>query len=108
MEFSRVIAIIRPEVINKVVEKLHSIEVPGINTTQVKAYDDYVNYYTEDWMVTHTRVEVLVAEMDAEEVAEAIMSAAHTGLEGDGIVSISPVSALYHIRTKEKCSSKPC
>jgi len=37
-----------------------------------------------------------------------VMEAAHTGLEGDGIVAVLPVETVYHIRTKEKCDYEVC
>jgi len=36
------------------------------------------------------------------------MDAAHTGMIGDGIVAISPVETVYHIRTRQKCSFDAC
>jgi len=45
---------------------------------------------------------------DYQAVAEAIMKAAHTGLDGDGIVAVLPVESVYHIRTREKCQYDAC
>lgn len=36
------------------------------------------------------------------------MDVAHTGVQGDGIVAISPVETIYHIRKKEKCEYDAC
>ena len=44
----------------------------------------------------------------ADEIAVAIMEAAHTGREGDGIVAVLPVEDVYLIRTKEKCQDEVC
>jgi nitrogen regulatory protein P-II 1 len=108
MKFSKVTAIIQPDRLNKVEQKLHSINVPGMSISQVKGYGEYADFYTTDWMVTHTRIEVFVSTEQAESVAEAIMSAAYTGCEGDGIICISPVESVYHIRSRKKCDTKPC
>ena len=108
MKFSKVTAIIQPDILNKVEQKLHSINVPGMSISQVKGYGEYADFYTNDWMITHTRVEVIVEAQQAESVAEAIMSAAHTGCDGDGIISISPIESVYHIRSRKKCETKPC
>ena len=108
MEFSKVTAFIWPDQVNKVEKALHAINVPGMSISQVKGYGEYADLYTTDWMVTHARIEVIVGADQAENVAEAIMSAAYTGSPGDGVISISPVESVYHIRTKKKCSKKPC
>jgi nitrogen regulatory protein P-II 1 len=108
MEFRRVTAIIRPGVLEKVEEALQGLGVPGVSVTKVKGYGEYADFFTPDWMLTHVRVEVFIGLHRADEVAQAIMHAAHTGMVGDGIVAISPVEAVYHIRTREKCEYDAC
>jgi nitrogen regulatory protein P-II 1 len=82
--------------------------VPGISVTKVKGFGEYVNFYQPDWLCTHVRIEVFTSTLKADEIAEAIIDAAHTGLDGDGIVAILPVESVYHIRTKEKCQYDTC
>lgn len=108
MEFRKVTAIIRPDCLEKVEKALQALEVPGISVTKVKGYGEYANFYTPDWMLTHARVEVFIGQHRAEQVARAIMDAAHTGMEGDGIVAVLPVESVYHIRTREKCEHDVC
>ena len=108
MDFRIVTAIIRPDLLEKVEKALQALNVPGVSVTKVKGYGEYANFYTPDWMVTHARVEVFIGQHRAEEVARAIMDAAHTGMEGDGIVAVLPVESVYHIRTREKCKHDVC
>lgn len=108
MDFRKVTAIIRPDALEKVENALKSLSVPGVSVTKVKGYGEYMDFYTPDWMCSHVRVEVFIGQHRAEAVAEAIMQAAHTGLEGDGIVAVLPVEAVYHIRTREKCKIDAC
>lgn len=108
MEFRRVTAIIRPGVLERVEEALQALGVPGVSVTKVKGYGEYADFFTPDWMLTHVRVEVFIGRHRAEEVANTIMNAAHTGMLGDGIVAISPVESVYHIRTREKCEYDAC
>lgn len=108
MEFRKVTAIIQPHTLEKVERALRALHVPGVSVTKVKGFGEYADFYTSDWMVTHVRVEVFVGEGRAEEIASAIMNAAHTGIEGDGIVAILPVETVYHIRTKRKCKRDVC
>jgi len=108
MEFRKVTAIIRPDSLEKVEKALQVLSVPGVSVTKVKGYGEYANFYTPDWMLTHARVEVFLGQHRAEEVARAIMDAAHSGMEGDGIVAVLPVETVYHIRTREKCKIDVC
>jgi nitrogen regulatory protein P-II 1 len=108
MEFCKVTAIIRPDRLEQVEQALQVLKVPGVSVTRVKGYGEYADFYTPDWMLTHVRVEVFIGQHRAEGVAEAMMEAAHTGLEGDGIVAVTPVESVYHIRTREKCRYDAC
>ena len=108
MDFRKVTAIIRPDSLEKVEKALQALSIPGVSVTKVKGYGEYANFYAPDWMLTHARVEVFVGQHRAEEVAKAIMDAAHTGIEGDGIVAVLPVESVYHIRTREKCKHDVC
>jgi nitrogen regulatory protein P-II 1 len=102
MKFRRVTAIIRPDMLGRVEEALQALGVPGVSVSKVKGYGEYADFYTQDWMLTHVRVEVFTAQHHADEVVRGIMDAAHTGMEGDGIVAVSPVESVYRIRTRQK------
>jgi nitrogen regulatory protein P-II 1 len=108
MEFCKVTAIVRSSVLERVENALKATNVPGVSVTKVKGYGEYADFYRPDWMVSHVRVEVFIGRHRAETVARAIMEAAHTGLEGDGIVAVLPVESVYHIRTREKCRYDAC
>jgi nitrogen regulatory protein P-II 1 len=108
MDFRKVIAIIRPECLERVEQALQALHVPGVSVAWVKGYGEYKDFYTPDWMGSHLRVEVFVGQHQAEAVANALLQAAHTGFEGDGIVAVSPVESVYHIRTRKKCTYDVC
>jgi len=108
MDFCKVTAIIRPDYLEKVEKVLQALGVPGLSVTKVKGYGEYVDFYTPDWMCTHVRVEVFIGQRRGDEVARAIMEAAHTGMIGDGVIAVSPVECVYHIRTRQKCTYDAC
>jgi len=108
MSFAKITAIVRPSTVDAIEALLHEEGVPGMSIGHVKGYGDYADFYRNDWMVSHVRIEIFIAESRAEKVAEKIMDAAHTGLEGDGLVAIQPVSAVFHIRTKKRCAEDAC
>ena len=108
MNFRKVTAIIRPECLEKVEESLRKLNVPGVSVTKVKGFGEHANFFEKDWLCSNVRVEVFIGVGQAENVAKEIMNAAHTGIEGDGIVAVLPVESVYHIRTKEKCDYEVC
>lgn len=108
MNFRKVSAIIRPERLETVEESLKALSVPGVSVSRVKGFGEQANFFRADWLCQHVLVEVFIGADKADKVAEAIMDAAHTGYEGDGIVSVLPVESVYHIRTKQKCQYDAC
>ncbi len=108
MNFRKVTAIFRPDRLEAVEESLRNLDIPGVSVTKVKGFGEYANFYQTDLLSTHVRIEVFISKMKADEVAEAIMEAAHTGIDGDGIVAVLPVESVYHIRTKKKCEIEVC
>ncbi len=98
----KIVAIIRNEALEKVEGRLVDMRVKGISVTSVKGYGEYANFFNPDWMVTHSRIEIFAEQARVEEIAAAIIDAAHTGMEGDGIVAIIPVEKLYRIRTRSE------
>jgi len=108
MEFAKITAIVRPECLQRVEGRLQALGVPGMTVSQVRGFGDYADLYRSDWMVSHVRIEIYTRAADAEHLAEQIMETAHTGLEGDGLVAIEPVAALYHIRLRKRCRDEAC
>ena len=108
MNFVKIVAIIRPEMLENVEEMLRRHNVPGVSVMRIKGYGEYENFFRHDRMVEHVQLEVFIGKKRTTEIAEKIMEAAHTGSEGDGIVAVIPVEDVYHIRTKQKCGDEVC
>ena len=89
-------------------ERLKDLNVPGLSVSRAKGFGDYADFYKRDWMVGHVRIEVFIGADRAEAVAEAIVETTHTGLDGDGLVAVTPVSQVWHIRTRRKCGDDAC
>ncbi|MEA3247396.1 MAG: P-II family nitrogen regulator [Gemmatimonadota bacterium] len=102
----KVTAIFRAGRLRAVEDAVLALKVPGISVTRVKGFGEYRNMYAADLLDEHIRVEIFLPRGQAYRVAEAIADAAHTGIEGDGIIVVLPVEALYHIRNKEQIHSR--
>jgi nitrogen regulatory protein P-II 1 len=105
MEWRKITAIIRGDKLEAVEQRLTKLGVRGISITRGKGYGEYANFFSRDWSVTHARIEVFNTASRAEEIAQAIMEASHTGSAGDGIVAILPVERIYRIRSKAEVRS---
>ena len=99
MELRTVTAIIRSSSLIQVEERLQEMNVRGLSVSNVKGYGEYANFFTHDWQVTHSRIEIFTEKSNAEGIARAIMETAHTGMSGDGFIAILPVEKLFRIRT---------
>ncbi len=83
--------------LEKVERALQALGVPGLTVNRVKGYGVYKNFYQRDWLVTHARIQVYVREQRVQEVVNAIMDAAHTGDEDDGVIVVTPILHFYRI-----------
>ena len=98
--FCKVTAIIRCDALEKVEYRLQELDVHGYSVMQVKGCGEYTDFYSHDCMTAHARVEIFISAQRAEVIAQAIMDAAHTGVEGDGIVAVLPVDKVYRVRLR--------
>ena len=104
-----VVAIVRPEKINEVLEALFKAEVRGLSISRVQGHGgepDEVQTYrgTTVKMELHekVRLEIGVSDSFVGPTVRAIMSAARTGEVGDGKIFVLPVEKVYRIRTGEE------
>ena len=101
-------AIIRPFRIDDVREALAEIGVKGMTLTEVKGYGRQKGHtelyrgseYQIDFL-PKIKLEVVVADANAERVVETIIKAAKTGQVGDGKIFISNVDDAVRVRTGE-------
>ena len=105
----KVEAIIRPEALQGVQDALDQLGVSGLTVTEVvgcgrqKGYTEQYRGQRVNISLLHKiKVEAVVQDEIVEPAAEAIISAARTGEEGDGRVFISPISQAIRIRTGER------
>ena len=104
-----IVAIIRPDKLNDVLESLYRAEVKGLTVSRVMGHGgetDAVETYrgTTVKMELHekVRLEIGVSNPFIEVTVRSILEAACTGEVGDGKIFVIPVESVYRIRTKEK------
>jgi len=102
MEYVKITAVVRIDVMEKLDLRLQGIGVRGISITEVKGFGEYTDNYSHDWMIGHYKLEIFTDENSSEAIVTVIMEEAHTGMPGDGFVSVQAVDQLYKIRTKSE------
>ncbi|MEF8807732.1 ammonium transporter [Natronomonas sp.] len=107
-QIKMVTAFIRPDKLSDVKKGLAEVGAPSLSVTNISGRGSQPaktgQWRGEEYSVDlHQKVklECVVADIPAEDVAEAIRDSAKTGEPGDGKVFILPVENAYQIRTGE-------
>ncbi|GEM_PF-124347 len=101
-------AVLRPENLEAVCEKLRRIGYPGMMVTEMAGHGrqgglhPYWPQEMRERFIPKVRMEIILLKKDRDRVVEAILSAARTGVEGDGKIFISEIQEAIRIRTGEK------
>jgi nitrogen regulatory protein P-II 1 len=104
-----VVAIIRPEKLNEVLEALYRAEVRGLTISRVRghggeteAVETYRGTTVKVELHDKVRIEIGLSDTFVQPTVKAILAAAATGEVGDGKVFVLPVEKVYRIRTGEE------
>lgn len=105
----QVTAIVKPFKLEDVKAALEILGVQGLTVSEVQGFGRQRGHtevyrgaeYVVD-LVPKVRVDVLVADPDADKIVDAIVEAARTGKIGDGKVWVTPVETLVRVRTGER------
>ena len=104
-----VVAIIRPEKLNDVLEALYRAEVTGLTISRVRGHggevedvETYRGMTVKIELHDKVRLEIGVSDNFVDPTVRAILSAGKTGEVGDGKVFVLPVEKVYRIRTGEE------
>jgi len=104
-----VTAVIKPHRLEEVKEALRAIGITGMTVDEVKGVGRQGGHtetyrgaeYTIDFL-PKIKVEVLCPADESDKVAEAIVQASKTGKIGDGKIWVTPVGAVWRVRTGER------
>lgn len=104
-------AIIKPFKLDEVKEALSKAGVQGLTITEVKGFGRQKGHtelyrgaeYVVDFL-PKVKIEILVDDDKAADIADTIITAARTGRIGDGKIFIMPMDDVVRIRTGERGS----
>ena len=104
-----IIAVIRPERLNDVLEALYHAEVRGLTASRVMGHggemdrvENYRGTTVKMGLQEKVRLEIGVSEPFVDVTVKAILASARTGDVGDGKVFVLAVEQIHRIRTGER------
>ena len=103
-----VVAIVRPERVNDVLEALYRANVRGVSISRVQGHGgelDRVETYrgttVQMGLSDKIRVEIAVSAEFVQPTIDALLAGARTGEVGDGKIFVLPLDRVVRIRTGE-------
>jgi nitrogen regulatory protein P-II 1 len=107
--FQKIEAILREEALDSVREALSRIGIVGMNVFEIRGHGrlgsqehSWRYTYLHKDMLPKIQLNIILSEHNVERTVEAIMQAARTGKEGDGIIFVYPVQEVIRVRTGER------
>ena len=104
-----IVAIIRPDRLNEVLEALYRTEVRGLTVSRVLGHggetervETYRGTTVKVDLQEKVRLEIGVSEPFVQVTISAILGSARTGEVGDGKIFVLDVAQVYRIRTGEQ------
>ena len=104
-----VVAIVRPDRLNPVLEALFRVQVHGLTISRVQGHggetehvENYRGTTVKMALAEKVRLEIGVSNAFVETTVDALTEAARTGEVGDGKIFVLPVESVVRIRTGEK------
>jgi nitrogen regulatory protein PII len=105
----QITAVVKPFKLDDVKAALEVLGVQGLTVSEVQGFGRQRGHtevyrgaeYTVDF-VPKVKIEVIVADADAEKLVSAIVEAARTGKIGDGKVWVTSIESLVRVRTGER------
>jgi nitrogen regulatory protein P-II 1 len=104
-----VTAVIKPHKWEDVRVALESVGVAGMTVSEVSGYgrqkghtEVYRGAEYDVTLVPKVRIEIVVADEDADAVVDTIVRSAQTGRIGDGKVWVAPIDGVVRVRTGDR------
>ncbi|MCC6128902.1 MAG: P-II family nitrogen regulator [Acidobacteria bacterium] len=104
-----VVAVVRPDKINDVLESLFRAEVRGLSISRIHGHggeteqvETYRGTTVKMELSEKVRLEIGVSDHFVEPTVKAIIEGARTGEVGDGKIFVLPLEKVYRIRTGEE------
>ncbi len=105
----RIEAIVRPEKLDDIVEKLGELGYPGLNFIEVQGHgrqkglkEIFRGREYDIKFVPKIKIEIVIKDSQVDKIVGAIIAICQTGQIGDGKIFISDVIDAIRVRTEER------
>ena len=105
----KVEAIVRPESLQTIIDRLDELGHSGITKTEVEGHGRQKGiveqFRGKEYRLTFipkVKVEIVIKDSDVEKTIDAIVKIAYTGQIGDGKIFVSDIKDVVRVRTKER------
>jgi nitrogen regulatory protein P-II 1 len=102
-------AIIRPEKLEALVDRLSELGYTGLNYSDIHGHgrqkgmkELFRGREYEIKFIPKIRIEIVVPDLKVEDIVKAVEEIARTGKVGDGKIFLSPVQDAIRVRTGER------
>ena len=109
MSMKKIEAIIRPDKLEVVVDKLNDAGYSGLNFTEIQGHgrqkgmkELFRGREYDIKFIPKVKLEIVTTADKVEKAVELIIATANTGQIGDGKIFISDVTDVIRVRTKER------
>jgi len=107
--FKKIEAIIREQALDDVRQALAGIGIVGMNVLEIRGRGRHGDHehspiysYRHGDMLPKIQLNIILSEHNVDATIEAIVKAARTDNEGDGIIFVYPVENVVRIRTGQR------
>lgn len=98
MEYRKITAIFPPIELNRIESELSALGVPGMTVSRSHGYGEYRDFFSKDTMMDNVRIEIFAPTDKSAEIVDALSSAIRHEHNCDGMIAVTPVEQLIHIR----------
>lgn len=97
-----ILAFIPPERLNKLLDDLDELELPGLTVSEARGFGQHDRDFTDVELPPKLRVEIVCTDECVETIVNDIHKSLHTGQRGDGKIFVLPVADALRIKTGER------
>lgn len=98
MNMHYIVAIVPPDVVESLEVKLRNLHVGGITLTRVKGFGEYKNFFSNDFLSEHTKIEIFAEASKVDALLGVLRETGAADVPGSGIVAVIPVGMFLHLR----------
>ncbi len=95
-----VVGIVRTTCLKKVLKELDDIGIRNLTVSKIEGIGEQITLRKS--YAVHDMIQIIVPDEKVNQVTDVILQHAHSGLAGDGIITVIPIDYMIRLRTKER------